>query len=44
MGQKKIVCKVENEAEMMSVLEKAKEKKINWCYIRDAGLTQVLIY
>lgn len=26
---------------MMATLEKAKEKRINWCYIRDAGLTQV---
>lgn len=40
-GQKKIVVKAQTEQELLSVLNKAKEAKLNTCYIRDAGLTQV---
>ena len=40
-GQKKIVVKVANEAEMLMILEKCRNAKMNTCYIRDAGLTQV---
>lgn len=42
MGQKKIVVKVDGEAELLATIGKAKDKGINCCYIRDAGLTQVL--
>ena len=40
-GQKKIVLKVSDEKELLTLINKAREKNINCCYIRDAGLTQV---
>lgn len=42
-GQKKIVVKVDDESQLLATLKKANEMKINHCYIRDAGLTQVCI-
>jgi peptidyl-tRNA hydrolase len=42
-GQKKIVVKVEDEAQLVATLKKADQMKLNNCYIRDAGLTQVNI-
>ena len=41
--QKKIVLKVQDEQELMGIVHKARQLKINNCYIRDAGLTQVAI-
>ena len=40
-GSRKIVVKVNSEEELMKLYQKAKDSKINACYIRDAGLTQV---
>jgi PTH2 family peptidyl-tRNA hydrolase len=40
-GSKKIVLKVLDEKQLMETLKRAEEMKLNNCYIRDAGLTQV---
>lgn len=40
-GQKKVVLKVADEGELSAIVHKAQMQKINNCYIRDAGLTQI---
>ncbi len=40
-GQKKVVLKVKNEAELVALKEKCSKLKINCSLIRDAGMTEV---
>jgi len=40
-GQPKIVCKVGSEAELMKLLERARELGLKGVVIRDAGLTEL---
>ena len=40
-GQKKVVVKVKDEAEMLEVYEQAKRARVPCALIRDAGLTQI---